>query len=213
MNKKLLFIRQQLVPYEGILSFLFLLFFFWFAWEILVDGQLSFIHFPWEIESKAERDRALYFLGKDITPAWAHRFCQWLTNAAARFIHCFPNNQDLIVQDIYLTYPVNVSWFITIVVGCTGVKQMFIFSCILIFHRCSTLKKYQWNKVWYIPFGCMVLTAYNIIRIGSTVMLTKGHPERFDSLHDGIFRYIYYTIVFILWVIWEDVYVKRGERH
>ncbi|MDR0864101.1 MAG: exosortase/archaeosortase family protein [Candidatus Symbiothrix sp.] len=211
MNRKLITWWKQLAPYKGILSFLFLLFFFWFAWEILVDGQLSFIHFPWEIPEK-ERDYYWFFLGKDVTPDWAFVTCRWLTDAAAWFVRLFPNTQDLIIDDIYMAFPENGRWKIAIVLGCSGIKQMSIFCCIMLFYRLLPLAKYQWNKLWYIPLGCVILTIYNIIRIGSTVLLTKGHPEKFDSLHDGIFRYIYYTIIFILWVVWEEVYVKKALK-
>ena len=213
MSVNKLSIKQRLSPYIGILSFLFLLFFFWFVWESLVDGQLGFIRFPWIIESESDRDYFLFFLGKDITPTWLNDFCLWLTDAAAWFIRLFPNQGDLMINGIFMSYPVNHPWGIIIVVGCTGIKQLSIFCCIMLFYRCWSLKKYQWNKIWYIPMGCIVLTIYNIIRIGSTVMLTKEHPDRFDSLHDGIFRYIYYIIVFLLWVIWEEFYAKRNEKN
>lgn len=204
-------LREIIAPYIGILTFLFLLFFFWFGWESLMDGQLLFIHFPWMIEPEY-RDYYLFFLGKDITPDWLHSFCIWLTNAAAQFIKLFPDQDDLIVENIILAYPVNLPWRISIVIGCTGVKQISIFVLIMLFYRCWSLKKYQWHKIWYIPLGVLILSAYNIIRIGSTVLLTKGHPERFDSLHDGIFRYIYYTIVFLLWVIWEEWFARQKKR-
>jgi exosortase/archaeosortase family protein len=89
---------------------------------------------------------------------------------------------------------------------------MSIFCGIMLFYKCFPFVKYQWNKLWYIPLGCIILTLYNIVRIGSTVLLTKGHPERFDSLHDGIFRYVYYGIVFALWVIWEERFAKKNEK-
>ncbi|MDR0546095.1 MAG: exosortase/archaeosortase family protein [Dysgonamonadaceae bacterium] len=213
MNARITKLQTILAPYTGILTFLCLLFFFWFGWESLVDGELGFIRFPWIIESEHDRDLYLFFLGKDVTPAWARDFCIWLTNVAAWFVHLFPNQDDLIVDGILIAYPVNLPWKLSIVVGCTGVKQMSIFVLIMLFYRCWSLKKYQWHKLWYIPAGCLILTIYNIIRIGSTTMLTKGHPERFDSLHDGIFRYIYYTIVFLLWVIWEERFAKRNEKN
>ncbi|MDR1738125.1 MAG: exosortase/archaeosortase family protein [Candidatus Symbiothrix sp.] len=205
--------KRLLSPYQGILSFLCLLFFFWFLWEGLVDGQIAFLHFPWEIPTEAERDSALYFLGRDITPEWLKTSCLWLTDAAAWFIRLFPNQQDLMIGNgVNLLYPSNLPWYISIVIGCTGVKQMTVFACIMLCYKIWQPAKYQWNKLWYIPVGCLLLTAYNIIRIGGTVILTKGAPERFDSLHDGIFRYIYYTIVFLLWVIWEELYAKRSTN-
>ncbi|GHT64076.1 hypothetical protein AGMMS50239_21140 [Bacteroidia bacterium] len=176
-------------PYKGILYFLVLLFFFHFSWKIAIDGDM-------------EGDY-IYLFGKDITPAWFYTACLWLTSAVAWFVHLFPGTQDLIKEPVLLYFP-NGGISIAIAWGCTGLKQMFIFAGIILFYWGPFLK-----KLWYIPLGCTILTIYNIMRIGLITLFTRGYPERFDSLHDGIFRYIYYTIVFLLWVYWEDVIVKK----
>ena len=127
--------------------------------------------------------------------------------------------KDLIVNGIRLYYP-DTSGTI-IVWGCTGVKQLLIFIGIMAFYRCVTPVNKEnnsgysfrflpyWDKLWYIPMGCIILTVYNIIRIGSISMLARLNPDKFDFYHDGIFRYIYYTIIFLLWVVWEEVYVQK----
>jgi exosortase/archaeosortase family protein len=191
-------IWKWLTPYKGILLFLFLLFFFHFSWKLTISGDRD--------------DEFMYFLGKDVTPEWFHTTCLWLTSAAAWFVRLFPGGQDLIIDGIRMAFPVNEGWHIRIIWGCTGIKQMSIFCGIMLFYKCFPFLKYQWNKLWYVPLGCIILTIYNVVRIGLTVLLTKGYPERFDSLHDGIFRYIYYGIVFILWVIWEERFAKKNEE-
>jgi exosortase/archaeosortase family protein len=191
MNKlKQLFI--SLKPYKGILYFLVLLFVFHFSWKIAIDGDID--------------GNYMYLFGKDITPAWFHTACLWLTSSIVWFIHLLPYTQDLIKEPTLLYFP-DGGIKISIVWGCTGIKQMSIFAGIILFYWGPFLK-----KLWYIPLGCIILTAYNIIRIGLIVVFTRGYPERFDPLHDGIFRYIYYTIVFLLWVYWEDVIVKKHRN-
>lgn len=188
MNK----LRQRIVflkPYKGILYFLVLLFFFHFSWKAAIDGDIDGDY--------------IYFFGKDITPAWFHTACLWLTSAIAWFIRLMPGTQDLVRESAVLYFP-DGGIKVSIVWGCTGIKQMFIFAGIILLYWGPFLK-----KLWYIPLGCTILTVYNIIRIGLIVMFTRGYPERFDWLHDGIFRYIYYTIVFLLWVYWEEVVVKK----
>jgi exosortase/archaeosortase family protein len=182
----------SLKPYKGILYFLVLLFFFHFSWKIAIDGDM-------------EGDY-MYLFGKDITPAWFYTACLWLTSAIEWFIHLLPGTQDLIKEPVSLYFP-DGGIKISIVWGCTGIKQMSIFAGIILFYWGPFLK-----KLGYIPVGCIILTGYNIIRIGLIVVFTRGYPERFDSLHDGIFRYIYYTIVFLLWVYWEDVIVKKSTH-
>ena len=194
MNKKLNHILIFLKPYKGIFFFLFLLFFFHFSWKIAIDGDMS--------------SEYIYFFGKDITPSWFDASCRGLTQAVAWFIRLFPNTQDLLVETTRLKFPAEGNNWIRIIWGCLGFKQMLIYAGIILFYWGPLLK-----KLWYIPLGWFILSIYNVIRIASTVWLTDGNPERFDSLHDGILRYIYYTIVFLLWVVWEEFIVNKNYTY
>lgn len=194
MNNKIKKIKTVLEPYKGIIFFIFLLFLFWSLWKIAIDG---------------DRDsQYMYFFGKELTPDWFFTACRWLTVSVSWFIHLFPNTENLITEDYLLYFPgggikIGIIW------GCTGIKQMSIFVGIMACYF-GPWKK----KLWYIPLGCLILTVYNIVRIGAITMLTNGHPEKFDSLHDGIFRYIYYTIIFLLWLCWEEwIAKKHREKH
>jgi exosortase/archaeosortase family protein len=153
-------------------------------------------------------ENILYLFGKDFSPSWLDTACRILTKFVAWFIHLFPNTQDLLVSNTGLKFPTEGNTWINIVWGCLGFKQMFIYSGIILCYWGPLLK-----KLWYVPMGCFILSAYNVIRIASTVWLTNGNPERFDSLHDGILRYIYYTIVFLLWVVWAEFIVKNNYSY
>ena len=198
MNKKAEKLIETLQPYKGILYFLFLLFLFHFSWKFAIDGDMD--------------STQIYLFGKDITPAWFFTACNWLTIAAAWFIQLFPNTEELKVGYDLLRFP-DTAGSLRIIWGCTGIKQMFIFSGIMICYF-GPWKK----KLWYIPMGCVILTIYNVIRIASTSLLTKGIQDReafveeFNSLHDGVLRYIYYGIIFILWVCWEEFIVKKNPQ-
>jgi len=197
MNEKLNRITRFLKSYkwlQGILFFLFLLFFFHFSWKIAIDGDID--------------SENIYLFGKDITPSWFAASCRGLTRAVAWFIRLFPNTQDLLVHDAQLKFPTKGNSWIHIIWGCLGFKQMSIYAGIILFYWGPLLK-----KLWYIPMGCLILTGYNVIRIATTVWLTDAHPERFERLHDGILRIIYYTIVFLLWVVWEECIVKKNYKY
>jgi len=194
MNKDLNRILLFLKPYKGILFFLFLLFFFHFSWKIAIDGDMT--------------SENIYLFGKDITPSWFYASCCGLVQITAWFIHLFPNTQDLLVSGTWLKFDTEGNSWIHIIWGCLGFKQMLIYSGIMLFYWGSFLK-----KLWYIPMGCFILTIYNVIRIATIVWLTNGHPDRFESLHDGILRYIYYGIVFLLWVVWEEFIVKKNYTY
>lgn len=189
MNEKAQRILKSLDPFKGIIYFLFLLFFFHFAWKLSIEGD-------------SDSDFILLW-GHDITPDWFHTICLWLTQAASWVVHQLPGGGELVRESIYMWFP-DGGITIRIIWGCTGVKQLFIFSCIMLFYRGPFLK-----KLWYIPLGWLLLTLYNILRIALITYFTNGHPERFDSLHDGIFRYIYYALIFLLWVCWEELIVKK----
>ena len=204
MNTTLKKLTTILQPYKGILYFIFLLFLFHFAWKFAIDGDMD--------------STQIYLFGKDITPAWFFTACRWLTVAAVWFIQLFPDTESLIVsydmvysRDI-IRFPDTVNG-ISIIWGCTGIKQMFIFVGIMICYF-GPWKK----KLWYIPLGCIILTTYNVIRVGSISLLTRGIQEwdvfkaEFDSLHDGTFRYIYYSLIFAIWVCWEELIVRKESK-
>ena len=200
MNEKLKRSLQSFLYFKGILMFLFLLFLFHFSWKIVISGDMPGDNLPGE--------NILYLFGKGITFSWLDTSCRILTKMVAWFIHLFPNTQDLLVSVTRLKFPTEGNVWINIVWGCLGFKQMFIYSGIILCYWGPLLK-----KLWYIPVGCVILTAYNIVRIASTVWLTNGNPERFEMLHDGILRYIYYTIVFILWVVWAEFIDKNNYSY
>ena len=210
MNRQIQNKLNLLKPFSGILQFVFLLFFFHFSWKIAIDG---------------DRDgNQIFFFGEEIIIPWIQNTaCSWLTEATSWFVRLFPNDKNLLVENLTVYFPdggiyINIFW------GCTGIKQMFIFAGIMLFYRSFYLTKkssngkyavrfrFDYNKLWYIPLGCILLTVYNVVRIGSIVLLTKGHPERFEFLHDELFRWIYYGIIFLLWVIWEEVFFQKKNK-
>ena len=200
MNKKLKHIIQFFTPFKGILFFLFLLFFFHFSWKIAIAGDMQ--------GENMQGENNLYLFGKDMTPALFYSSCREFTQIVAWFIQLFPNTQNLIVEENRLKFATAGNTWINIVWGCLGFKQMTIYAGIILFYWGPFLK-----KLWYIPMGWLILSAYNVIRIATTVWLTDGNSERFDSLHNGILRYIYYTIVFLLWVVWAELIDKNNYKY
>ena len=198
MNKKAERLIANLQPYKGILYFLFLLFLFHFSWKFAIGGDME--------------STQIYLFGKDITPDWFFTACRWLTASAAWLVQLLPDTDGFTYGDYHLRFP-DTAGYITIIWGCTGIKQMFIFSGIMACYF-GPWKK----KLWYIPMGCIILTVYNIIRVALITFLTKGIQDReafiaeFESLHDGTFRYIYYGIIFVLWVCWEEFIAKKQTK-
>lgn len=99
-------------------------------------------------------------------------------------------------------YEPNVIHFATgegtrIVWGCTGLKQSFIWIIIMLVARG------QWkHKLWFIPLGLLCTYLFNILRITLIAMAIENHPEWFHLLHDYIFKYLFYAMLFGLWLWW-----------
>lgn len=88
-----------------------------------------------------------------------------------------------------------------VVWGCTGVKQAFIWTIIMLAARGAWTR-----KMLYMPVGWIFAYGFNIIRIFFVALLTKNHPEWFDVLHAYIFKYLFYGFFFCLWAIY-DLYI------
>jgi len=191
MNKQIKQIINILSLYKGIIYFIILLLFTHFFWKLVVDGDLN--------------SQQIAIFGKDLT-AQFHSLSAFTAKVTYWFVRLFPNTGDFMNRDtnLYFLYS---NFYINIIWGCTAVKQLYIFIVIMTFYK-GTWKK----KLWYIPLGCVILWIYNIIRIASICYLTIGHPERFDFLHEGLFRYIFYGLIFLLWVVWEETIVKKSKN-
>ena len=84
---------------------------------------------------------------------------------------------------------------LTIIWGCSGLKQSFIWLCLILTVRGGWL-----HKLWYIPLGWVVCYAVNILRVFAIALLIEHHPEWFHVLHDYVFKYLFYAMLFGLWV-------------
>jgi len=111
-----------------------------------------------------------------------------------------------------------------IIWGCTGIKQAFIWFWLIatvppIFHTASAdrsrlcrdkkssnlpIFKFQIAKLWYIPLGWVCCYAFNILRIFLITLFIEYHPDWFPILHDYIFKYLFYGMMFGLWVIFVE---------
>ena len=110
-------------------------------------------------------------------------------------------------DQVYLQEP-NLIHFATgegtrIVWGCTGLKQSFIWIIIMSAARGS------WkHKLWFIPLGLACAYLFNILRITLIAMAIEHHPEHFELLHEYIFKYLFYFMLFCLWLLWTHRITK-----
>lgn len=83
----------------------------------------------------------------------------------------------------------------TVVWGCSGLKQLFIWTCLML-----TVRGGWKHKSWFIPMGWILCHLFNIMRIAAIAMLIEFHPERFELYHTFVFKYLFYGMMFLLWV-------------
>jgi exosortase/archaeosortase family protein len=92
---------------------------------------------------------------------------------------------------------------IEILFPCTGVQPILQFAMLIL------LYPGPWkHKIWYIPFGMIVLHLTNVFRIIGLGIVMAYWPEHWYYAHDYPFRIILYVILFILWLIWNDKFYR-----
>ena len=101
----------------------------------------------------------------------------------------------------------------SIIWGCTAIKQSFIWFWLIATVRPWIVRfspftfhfsPFTLAKLWYIPLGWVCCYAFNILRIFLIALLIEHHPEWFHMLHDYIFKYLFYGMLFGLWVIFVE---------
>ncbi len=88
---------------------------------------------------------------------------------------------------------------INIIWGCTGVKQLYILLLVILFSR-----GIWWKRFVYFLMGSLVLLLFNVMRISIITLFIKSNPESFEILHDVLFKYLFYGLIFLLWILWEE---------
>lgn len=106
-------------------------------------------------------------------------------------------NMDVVMlkNAVYLN---EISSLVKIVWSCSGLKQMFVFFCIIAFYPGS-----EKHKLWFIPLGLLLIWVLNVIRISSIIGLFEIYPNNFELFHE-LSKYVFYFIIFMFWVFWEE---------
>lgn len=183
--KKLRKYIEPLKPYTDIILFVVALFAANYFWKFTVLGDEGGTQVTW--------------FGLDIT-----RPFDWM----AHHITCVVYWLISLTNDQAYFYEPNVIHFATgtgtkIVWGCTGLKQSFIWIIIMLVARG------QWkHKLWFIPLGLACAYLFNILRITLIAIAIEHHPEWFDFLHEYLFKYLFYFMLFCLWLWWTHRIAK-----
>lgn len=173
-------IQAALRPYYDIILFIVAMLVANYFWKFTVLGDDVGLHVSW--------------FGLNLTPIF--------DAMASHIAHAVYWLIALTNDNVYFSEP-NFIYFATgsgtrIVWSCTALKQSFIWIIIMLVARGPWLK-----KLWFIPLGLVFTYLFNILRITLISMIIEHHPELFDIMHEYIFKYLFYGMLFCLWLWWN----------
>ena len=178
---------KELEIYHGVIYFMILLTVCHFFWKFSVKEvspyEINF--FQWDVS------QPFFKMTTHIRNVTSHVLYDWL-------------NFDLHVHKNSIHYSngnvVHIVW------SCSGIKQMYIFFCLIFFYKNNWL-----HKLWYIPLGLFLVYVLNLLRIITLTWLAKDHMPYVDIFHNYILKYLFYAIIFFLWLFWEEKFNKRTK--
>jgi len=179
---------EKLQPYRGVIGFAVILTVSNLFWKYNVLGD--------------ESDTLVTFWGLDISSPFI-LLARHVAETTTSILHLFGWNVSLDSSNIVRHKTGTAA---QIIWACSGLKQSYIYFCIIAFSRGSCLK-----KLWYIPLGLLIVYVFNIFRITVIVACIEQHPNWFDFLHFYFFKYLFYAVIFGMWVFWEEKIVGQME--
>lgn len=174
MIKKII---EPLKPYADVIIFMVTLLVVNYAWKYTVTGD--------------ENGDAVTWFGLDITAPFEIMACH-IASAVYWVVSLFRDTVHM-VGDHSIRFDSGSGT--TIIWGCTALKQSFIWLCLML-----TVRGGWKHKLWFIPLGWLCCYVFNILRIAAISLFIEFHPEWFHFLHDYIFKYLFYAMLFGLWV-------------
>lgn len=178
-------IIDRLRPYADIIIFMVTLLVANYAWKWTMVGD--------------ENGDSVTWFGLDITAPFEFMACH-IASAVFWMVSLF---RDTAYMTDAHTIRFASGTGTTIIWGCTALKQSFIWLCLILTVK-STAAAYGkalWlKKLWFIPFGWVCCYLFNILRIFLIALFIEHHPDWFHLLHDYIFKYLFYAMLFGLWV-------------
>lgn len=216
MQDKLRNIWSRMLPYRDVLIFMLVLFLSNGLWKLLIHGD-------------EDGSGVVTLLGWDVSAVFDAMAIQ-ITDSVVWLVSCF---RDTIhrINEVYFRFDsgmgIRIAW------SCTPLKQAFIWFWLIATVLSSedpkrattadtqsaqsakpatTHAKLALQKLWYIPVGWIAIYGINILRIAAIAMLTEFHPERFDLLHGTVFKYLFYGLMFLGWVLFVEKIRKPGQN-
>lgn len=186
MPKQLSKYLEALKPYSDVIIFMVTLLVANYAWKWTMVGD--------------ENGDCVTWFGLDITAPFEFMACH-IASVVYWLVSLFRDTAYM--SDAHTIRFASGGTGTSVIWGCTGLKQSFIWLCLILTVKGTTATsgKALWlKKLWFIPLGWVCCYAFNILRIFLIALLIEQHPNWFPLLHDYIFKYLFYGMLFGLWV-------------
>lgn len=182
-------IKSVLSPYTDIIIFVVTLLVANYFWKFTIHGD--------------EGDTLVTWFGVNITAPFDF-LARHITREVYWLIGLFRDTCTLTSPTSYYFdsgVGTSIAW------SCTPLKQSFIWLCLLL-----TVRGGWKHKIWYIPLGWICIYIFNLLRIFSISLLTEFHPDWFELLHTYIFKYLFYGMMFLLWLLFINKVRYIGQK-
>lgn len=179
-------IKEWMAPYRDVIIFMVTLLVANYFWKFTMVGD--------------ENGDSVTWFGMDITAPFEFMACH-IASVVYWIVSLF---RDTAIMTDPHTIHFTTGTGTTIIWGCTAIKQSFIWLCLMLTVVPYNSGRTWLRKLWFIPVGWLCCYAFNILRIAAIALFIEHHPEWFHLLHDYIFKYLFYAMLFGLWVLFVE---------
>ena len=194
-------LKSQLRPYRDVIVFVVTLLVANYFWKWTMNGD--------------EFGEQVTWFGLDVTAPFEFMACH-VASAVYWLLSLF---RDTVYMPDEHTIRFASGVGTTIIWGCSGLKQSFIWLCLILTVRPifkysnSQILKFSIATLLYILLGWLCCYVFNILRIFLIALLIEHHPDWFEVLHNYIFKYLFYAMLFGLWVIFVEKIRPHALSH
>lgn len=97
---------------------------------------------------------------------------------------------------------------VTLFEGCNGIAVMIMFLSFVVAFKGKWL-----DLAWFVPSGLLIIHAFNLARLSILIVLAQQQSDFFHFVHKYLFTLIIYSAVFLLWVLWVKLALRRSKQH
>ncbi|MBO4370580.1 MAG: hypothetical protein J5808_04355 [Paludibacteraceae bacterium] len=139
----------------------------------------------------------VFFLSCDVT-SFFDWWCRWQAKVAAWLL-----GSDVLLVGTTMHSLSDPYHSIGVVWSCSAIKQVLILLIAL-----TAAHGPAKHKCWYIPVSVVVCFVFNCLRIAFIAGVSFKNFDWFAPLHQSL-KYVFYGLLFVLWVVWEEKFAKH----